>query len=88
MRVLLYTTTDCSLCDAFHFELTDLEAELGFVYEKHQLHPGEPLHAELAGQFPVVEISADGETRRLRQVESQSALRRYLRHMAGETVAG
>lgn len=83
MHVLLYSTADCQLCDAFHFELLDLEAELGFVYEKRQLHDGDALFAEFRGRFPVVEISAGGETRRLLELPSQPALRRHLRQVAG-----
>ncbi|MFZ1752961.1 MAG: glutaredoxin family protein [Caldilineaceae bacterium] len=56
MRVFLYSKDDCGLCDAFHFELLDLQSELGFVYEKRHLHAGDPLLAELAGSFPVVDI--------------------------------
>jgi hypothetical protein len=56
MRVLLYSKADCSLCDAFHFELSDLQNELGFVYEQRHLQEGDSLLVQFDGRFPVVEI--------------------------------
>ena len=87
MHVLLYSTADCQLCDAFHFELLDLEAELGFAYKKRLLTEADRLFAEFRGRFPVGEISAGGETKRLLEVYSQPALRRHLRQVAGGMTA-
>ncbi|MCL4834371.1 MAG: hypothetical protein KJZ86_18145 [Caldilineaceae bacterium] len=84
MRVILYSKTDCSQCDAFHFELTDLQSEWGFVYEKRQLGPGDPLLVEWAGTFPVVEIAAagSGQPLRLSSPTSQGQLRAEIRRAA------
>jgi len=60
MRVLLYSTTDCGLCDAYHFELVDLQAELGFTYEKRHLTAEDALFAQFSGHFPVVDIETTG----------------------------
>lgn len=89
MRVLLYSKTDCGLCDAFHFELLDLQSELGFAYEKHHLHPGDPLLAEFAGQFPVVDLqTADtAEPIRLTSSTSQRQLRARVREAAAAAAA-
>lgn len=84
MRVLLYSKDDCGLCDAFHFELLDLQSELGFGYEKRHLAVGDPILAELAGQFPVVDIEmADtDEPIRLTSPTSQRQLRARIREVA------
>lgn len=85
MRVLLYSSADCGLCDAFHYELLDLQDELGFAYEKRQLAPGDALFAEFRGLFPVVDIHADGlpdSPLRLTALVSQPHLRTQLRQAA------
>lgn len=84
MRVFLYSKDDCGLCDAFHFELLDLQSDLGFAYEKRHLAPDHPLLAELAGQFPVVDIEmADtAEPIRLTSPTSQRQLRAQIREVA------
>ncbi len=89
MRVLLYSKTDCGLCDAFHFELLDLQSELGFAYEKRHLHPGDPQLAEFAGQFPVVDMqTADSaEPIRLTSPTSQRQLRARIREVAAAAPA-
>jgi len=89
MRVFLYSKDDCGLCDAFHFELLDLQSELGFAYEKRHLHAGDPLLSELAGQFPVVDIeTADGaEPFRLTSPTSQRQLRARIREVAAGAAA-
>jgi len=84
MRVLLYTKTDCGLCDAFHFELIDLQSELGFTYEKHHLAEGDALFAEFGEHFPVVDIEAVGsdEPIRLTFPTSQRQLRAQIKQAA------
>ncbi len=80
MHVRLYSTADCGLCDAFHYELLDLQADIGFPYEKCHLTPNDPLFAEYAGRFPVVHIErADGEVVRLASPVSQPELRSQIR---------
>ena len=84
MRVLLYSKTDCHLCDAFHFELVDLQSELGFAYEKRHLREGDVLLAEFNGRFPVVdiEITDTAERIRLTSPTSQRQLRAQIRQSA------
>lgn len=84
MRVLLYSKTDCGLCDAFHFELMDLQTVLGFAYEKRHLGEGDALFAQFEGAFPVVEIRADGsdDPIRLNPPTSQRQLRARIREVA------
>lgn len=84
MRVLLYAKDDCGLCDAFHFELLDLQSELGFVYAKRHLAAGDPLLGELAGHFPVVDIetTATDDPIRLKSSTSQRQLRARIRQVA------
>ena len=84
MRVLLYSKTDCGLCDAFHFELVDLQAELGFAYEARHLSERDALFTEFDGDFPVVEIeTADSdEPIRLKSPTSQRQLRARIREVA------
>ena len=79
MRVFLYSKDDCGLCDAFHFELLDLQSE----------HAGDPLLSELAGQFPVVDIeTADSdEPFRLTSPTSQRQLRARIREVAAGAAA-
>lgn len=81
MRVVLYSKADCHQCDAFHFELSDLQSELGFVYEKRQLRPDDPLLIEWAGSFPVVEIETAETALPLRLVSptTQRQLREQIR---------
>jgi hypothetical protein len=89
MRVLLYSKTDCGLCDAFHFELMDLQAELGFAYEKRHLGQSDALFAQFDGDFPVVEIAAadSDEPIRLTSPTSQRQLRARIREVAAGAVA-
>ena len=84
MRVLLYAKDDCGLCDAFHFELLDLQSELGFVYEKRHLAAGDPLLAELAGHFPVVDLEtpSTADPIRLTSPTDQRQLRARIRELA------
>ncbi len=81
MRVLLYSKADCHLCDAFHFELLDLQSELDFAYEKRHLDAGDDLFAEFDGRFPVVDIETD-ERIRLTSPTSQPQLRAQIRQSA------
>lgn len=83
MRVILYSKSDCHLCDAFHFELLDLQSELGFAYEQRHLQKGDPLFVEFAGLFPVVEIeTSDPQPMRLRNLADQPRLRAQIRQIA------
>ncbi|RLT34993.1 MAG: hypothetical protein DWI57_15975 [Chloroflexi bacterium] len=81
MRVLLYSKADCHLCDAFHFELLDLQSELGFAYEKRHLQENDALFAQFDGYFPVVDIETD-EHIRLTSPTSQRQLRARIRQSA------
>lgn len=85
MRVLLYSKADCHLCDAFHFELLDLQSELGFAYEKHHLQESDALFAEFDGRFPVVDIETTDTAERIRLTSptSQPRLRAQIRQSAG-----
>jgi len=81
MRVLLYAKDDCGLCDAFHFELLDLQGELGFAYEKRQLHENDLQFVEFEGLFPVVDIETNRRIR-LTSPTSQRQLRVQIRAVA------
>jgi len=84
MHVILYARSDCHLCDAFHFELLDLQNELGFVYEQRHLQEGDTLFAEFAGHFPVVDIETSApQSIRLMDLASQPQLRAQIRQSAG-----
>ncbi|MBI3959836.1 MAG: glutaredoxin family protein [Chloroflexi bacterium] len=84
MRVLLYSKADCHLCDAFHFELLDLQSELGFAYEKRHLQEGGTLFAEFDGHFPVVDIETTDTAEPIRLISptSQRQLRAQIRQSA------
>ena len=84
MRVILYSKSDCHLCDAFHFELLDLQSELGFAYEQRYLQKGDPLFAEFSGHFPLVDIETSAtQPTRLIDLTSQRQLRTEIKQAAG-----
>lgn len=60
MRVILFTKSDCRLCDAIKFELLDLQAEYEFALKEEFVETDQDVREGGKTLVPFIHIERDG----------------------------
>ena len=80
MQVILFTKTNCQLCDALKYELLDLRAEYEFELIEEFVETNSDAPKEEQPHVPFVYIEREGQViRRLAYPVKQVELRRAVR---------
>ncbi len=79
MRVILFTKTNCRLCDAIKYELLDLQTEYGFALKEEFVETDQDVRGGEETLVPFIHIEREGQdTLRFEFPVKQAELRRAI----------